>query len=304
LTVPAADTGSDHDRPTPRPVAHGQFARGERGLALLAVLWVVALLSVMALDVLAAARRESATAEDLAARARLDAAADAGLTLGIHALLQVAAEPGPRRGEAPFRPGSPPIEERFAGVRLSITIEDESGKIDLNQSESRLIAALFEALGVPRPRADELAGAIQDWRDQNDVPERIGGAEWPQYRAAGRAIPPRNGNFMTVEELVHVLGMTPELHALAAPSLTVHGQSQAPDRETASALVLRVMGAGGRAAPATRRAGAGGAALSPLAGRAYRIEVEATAAEARRRRSAIVRVTGDARDPYWIQEYR
>lgn len=274
--------------------------RRERGIALLAVLWVVALLSVMALDVLAAARREAGVAADGAIRARLDAAADAGIALGIHALLQAAAEPGARGTAARFRPGAPPLEESVAGVSLSIAITDESGRIDLNLAEPPLLIRLFEALDLPRPRAEALAAAIQDWSDQDDVPGARGGAEAPAYRAAGLPVPPRNGAFRSVDELRHVLGMTPELFARVAPAVTVHGQREMPDRETAAPLVLRALGAGGRAALPARRP----EEATALAGRAFRIEVEARLPDGVRRRGAVVRLTGDRSDPYWVHEYR
>lgn len=293
----------------------GALPSGERGLALLAVLWVVALLSVMALDVLASARREGAVADDLAIRARLEAAADAGLALGIHALLRAEAESGSRGAAAlaRFRPGAPPLEEAFAGVRLEIAISDDSGRIDLNQAPPALLSRLFEALDVPRPRAEALVAAIGDWRDQDDVPRPRGGAEAAEYRAARLAVPPRNGPFLSVEELRHLRGMTPELFAAAAPALTVHAQRQAPDPAAAGPLVLRALGpapTAGGAAPPRRGAAApdrprdGAPPASALAGRAFRITIEASAAEGRRRREAVVRITGDPRDPWWVHEYR
>lgn len=285
--------------------------RGERGLALLAVLWVVALLSVMALDVLAAARREGATAGDMAARARLDAAADAGLALAIHALLLAEAETGARAGSvARYRPGATPMEQEFEGVRLSIAIVDAAGRIDLNQAPPALLARLFEQAAVPRPQAEALAAMIVDWRDEDEVPNGRGGAEREQYRAAGRPVPPRNGLFLSVNEARHLLGMTPDLFERVAPMLTVHGQREAPDPETAGPEVIRALGPTARPtprrpeAPEPRGGRRGQVPLSPLAGRAFGITVDAQAPEGRRRRDAVVRLTGDPRDPYWVQEYR
>jgi general secretion pathway protein K len=281
------------------------------------VIWVVALLSVMALDVLAAARREDSAAQDLALRARLDAAADAGLVLAIGSLL--AADAGAARGRAAgaaFRPGAPALEEGFEGVRLSIAIEDEAGKVDLNRATRRVLQQLFEALGEPAARAEALAAAIEDWRDDDEEPAGPLGAEAPAYRRARQALLPRDGHFQSVDEVRHVLGMSAELFARAAPHLTVHGQREAPDPAVVGPLVQRAVGGtAARAAPAqparparpTRTRGGepvAGPPLSPLTGRAFRVQVEAAVAGGLRRRAAVVRLTGNPREPYWVQEYR
>jgi general secretion pathway protein K len=281
----------------------------QRGLALIAVLWVVSLLSVMALDVLAAARREGETAQDLATRARLEAAADAGLALAIHALVRADADSARSRDAASrFKAGAPPIDESFEGVRLTIGIEDESGKIDVNRAPARLLAQFFEALREPRPRAEALAAAIEDWRDDDEEPSGRGGAEATEYRRARRAVMPRDAFFQSLDELRHVIGMSPELFERAAPSLTVHSHRPAPDPEVAGPLVLQVVGPGRSGAPQPARQrlreAATGPRLSPLAGRAFRIQIEASEADGLRRRSAVVRLTGNPHDPYWVQEYR
>jgi len=78
--------------------------RAEQGLALVAVIWVVALLAVMTLDVLAAAGAEDRSAFDRGERARLDAAAEAGLALATRHLLAHA--PGPAGARPPRRSSS------------------------------------------------------------------------------------------------------------------------------------------------------------------------------------------------------
>jgi general secretion pathway protein K len=270
--------------------------RGQRGIALIAVIWVVALLAAMALDVLAIARQADRTAGDFAARAELDAAADAGLAMAIHELLGAAGGGGRPRGH----PEAPPRQASFAGTRLTIRIEDEAGKIDLNEARPALLRALFLALEVPATQADRLAAAIVDWRDVDDFPQP-GGAEGADYLRAGQRVPPRDGEFQSVEELGEVLGMTPELLARAAPALTVHGRRAEPDRAMAPALVLRALTIAGGPAPRMP-------ALDPrraeAEGRAYRVVVLAERADARRLRSAVVRVTGDPADPYWLHSYR
>jgi len=254
--------------------------RRERGFAIVAVVWSVALLSVMALDVLAAARREAGTAEASLGRAQLDAAADAGVALTLHALLA---------GER-----ARPDTLMFDGIALSVVVEEESGKLDLNASSPRLLRQLFEALDVPSARAEALVAAIEDWRDQDEIPRPRGGAEAPEYRRAGRGVPPRNGVFHAVEELAEVQGFAPELVARAAPALTVYTRAPQPDRARAGPLVLQALGG-----PAGRPA----LELRPetAAGRVVTIRVLAQRGGGRLERVAVARLTGNPREPVFLQ---
>ena len=95
--------------------------------------------------------------------------------------------------------------------------------------------------------------------------------------------------------------MTPELLARAAPALTVHGRRAEPDRATAGPLVLRAVTAAGGPAP---RAPPLDPRRAEAEGRAYRVVVLAERPDGRRLRSAVVRVTGDPADPYWVHSYR
>lgn len=261
--------------------------RGAGGFAIIVVVWAVALLSLMALDVVAAARREGSVALDQLARAQLEASADAGIMLGIHTLLAG---------------GAGAVDALvFAGTGLSVAIEPEAGKIDLNQASPRLLRALFEAAGLRGADAGAMATAVEDWRDTDQI-TRPGGAEAGFYQAAG-LIPPRDGTFESVAELLHVRGMTPALLAVVGPAVTVHAQAPQPDRRFASALVT------------TALAGAGGLGLAPVerptaradagsTGRAFTILAEAVVQGGRFQRRAVVRITGNPREPIYIHEWR
>lgn len=240
----------------------------------------------MALDVVAAARREGSVALDQLARAQLEAAADAGIMAAIHALT-----------------GGAGAAEGFVlgGAAVAVAIEPEAGKIDLNQASPRLLRALFEAAGLRGPDAAAMTAAVEDWRDTDQI-TRPGGAELTFYLGAGR-IPPRDGSFESVAELLHVRGMTPELLAVVGPAVTVHAQSPNPDRAAAGPLVQAAMsGAGALGLVTLDRPSA--RAEAGAVGRAFTILAEATVVGGRFTRRAVVRVTGDPREPVYIHEWR
>lgn len=110
-------------------------------------------------------------------------------------------------------------------------MEDESGKINLNASPAEDLERLFGA------RAD-VVPAILDWRDPRPG-KRPGGANDCDYVDFGYAC--RNGAFRSLEELLLVKGMTPELFQDVRESLTVY-TSGPVNINTASERVLQALG--------------------------------------------------------------
>jgi general secretion pathway protein K len=141
-------------------------------------------------------------------------AADAGIQRAILDL--VSSHTG-----STFRTDGTVYAWRFANSTVHISVQDEGGKINLNQASEALLAALFDSVGVDPSRAQSLADAIADFRDADNLP-RPRGAEEAEYRTAGLAWGPKNAPFEAVEELQQVLGMTREIYERVAPDLTIY----------------------------------------------------------------------------------
>ncbi|MBI1900685.1 MAG: general secretion pathway protein GspK, partial [Planctomycetia bacterium] len=102
-------------------------------------------------------------------------------------------------------------EGGFGGVRYGL--EDESTRLNLNT----LMLAEKEMpdggktllMGVPG-MTEEIADAILDWIDDDDEPRELG-AEIDYYSGLNPPYAPRNGAMTTVEELLLVRGVTPQL---------------------------------------------------------------------------------------------
>lgn len=186
-----------------------------RGLALIAVLWAVALLSIMAGSFSLGLQRDAGLLNSLQDRARSLALADAGLQY----TLMMLSIPDPKLR---WRAGDSLREIELPGGRVRLRVLDEGGKIDINTTqELTLRAVLTKLLNEDHDRADALADAILDWRDPDSL-KRLHGAEADDYAAAGKGYAPGNKNFQTLEELAMVLGMTPALYARLEPVLTLY----------------------------------------------------------------------------------
>jgi general secretion pathway protein K len=79
-----------------------------------------------------------------------------------------------------------------------------------------------------------------DWRDADEV-ERVNGAEFEAYEAAGLEIGPANRPFMMIDELLQVLGMSFDLYQKIEPGITVFSRAAMPDAAYAPVEALLAM---------------------------------------------------------------
>lgn len=106
-------------------------------------------------------------------------------------------------------------------TQVTVTLTDESARVDLNFASPELLAGLFRQIGVADDQAIAYAARVVDWRDEDDQVQKGGGAERAAYRALGRVDGPRNGSFVHPAELNLVLGIPGPIAAAAAPYVTV-----------------------------------------------------------------------------------
>lgn len=204
----------------------------QRGIALVLVLWVTLLLSVVVGSFTLVSRVETLTARNLLDATRAHFAAEAGVNFAVAAMSAADAE-------EEVVPDGRNFTLRLDDATVEISVVDESGRIDLNAAAREQLVSLFETLTEPDPdpevsesvpldplRVEELADAVLDWRDPDDL-VRLHGAERPEYEAAGYPYGPRNASFQSVEELQQVMGMNYELYQQVEPAVTVYsGRSE------------------------------------------------------------------------------
>lgn len=217
-----------------------------RGAALLLVLWLIALLTALIGAFALTARVESLQGRVLVKGAEAQEIARAGVE---YALERIADSDPATHWLADGRM----YPWNFAGSRVEISIVDETGKVDLNQADVTLLSALIKTVAGDSAPAAQLAAAIVDWRDPDPLTQPGGGAEDPDYAAAGLPYGAKDAPFETVAEVEQVLGMTPGLYALLEPSLTLYSGRPQPDPNYAPAPVLVALGLDPTAYLARRR---------------------------------------------------
>ncbi len=261
------------------------FAARERGFALIVVLGFLAVMSLIVIGVVGAARNAANSASRELVRAQAQAAVESGIDHAIGEILNA-------RGFAPSLFTKPQVIE-IGGFRVTVSARAEHAKVDINFADANLLAILFQAGGADAGRAQALASAVEDWRDGDDL-VRVNGAERREYEEAGRSYGPANRFFASPDELRLVLGVSASLYDCVRPEVTILAQRQGVDIDAASPAIRRVAGVDISAVVPAEK--------TIVVGDVYEVTARLNDASrgVRRAERASVRITGNPADPYWI----
>ena len=212
--------------------------RGERGFALVIALIVTALLVALLVEFVAEVYVDTSHSHNFVASQQAGILAESGIAGGIK-LLQASSliRQGSNYSSLLELWAKPQVLDTGDGT-VSISIEEESGKLNLNQATSsngtpndytdRAIR-LFKRLQL----SADLADALLDWVDENEDP-KPGGAETSYYGTLKFPYAAKNKRVETVEELALLKGFTPEALTKLRACITVHGSTS--DAEPATPI--------------------------------------------------------------------
>lgn len=202
------------------------------GIALISVLWIVALLSVVATGLSASVRTETRIVANTERMLRAQFAVESGVELAAMNLMYPEAVRWPADGSV--------RELAVADAQLRIATWNVTGKIDLNLAPMPLLRSLILQAGVDATTADYLSDAILDWRDSDDF-RHLNGAEDTEYRIAGLPYGAKDAPFDSIDELRMVLGMTDEIYTAIEESITTFSGQSGVNLQHASAQVVAAM---------------------------------------------------------------
>lgn len=261
------------------------------------VLWAVAFLAVIAGALLSVGQ----TAYHIAHNAVEDSQTNALIEAAVNRAVLAIFEPS---DDDQWRVDGTPRIISFEGTNLRVAIQDETGRIDLNQADQSLVAGLFRSIGLDIGAADSLTDQVLDWRDASPF-RRLNGAKEVEYRLAGRNYRPRNGPFQSIDEIRLVLGMTPDLFRQIRPAITVYSGHPFIDPDTAPLEALKALPSMNTAALANQMAMRSRTRepFRSLFGRTFSINVVVLRETNSMSRVAVVRLTGDSKKPFWILDW-
>lgn len=206
--------------------------RAVAGMALIAVLWIVAALTLLVVGVSGSVREQIRTVGQARELIEGQALAEAAIALAMQQLLVQ-----PERPE-----GIQHLGADYAGLTLDVEATPLDGLISLNDAPPELLAALLQvAGGLPAGPAEALAATLVEWRDTQ--PE-LDITDHPDARQPRR--------FEAPEDLLLVPGIDYGLYARLAPlvSADLAGSGGRVNPAAAPAGVLAVLAQGDAAAVA------------------------------------------------------
>lgn len=207
--------------------------KAQKGIALVLVLWVLLLLTIVTGSFALMARMDRLEANTLLSGTQARMSAEAAINLAVLALR----DPD---DETRMLADGRVYETVLDGVKVEVRAIDERGKLDINASDELTLANLFTGNGMEPDKAELLAAAVMDWRDEDEL-ERVNGAEEDAYHAAGLELGPANRPFMMTEELLQVIGMDYDFYRKLEPGITVFSRAGNPDPAFAPVEALMAM---------------------------------------------------------------
>ncbi len=190
----------------------------QKGIALFLVLWVLTLLMVIVGEFCYTMRTEIRITRNFMEQIQARTIAEAGIYTTIAGLLK-------KNNETKTRPATSAEEDTYNNAfRLNIEppvipfdvgafrahIDNEAGKININQVEPQLLRFIFNGMGIDTQEQNIIIDSIIDWRDTDNL-HRLNGAENDYYNNLPDPYPCKNGPFSSAEELLLVRGITQEI---------------------------------------------------------------------------------------------
>jgi len=197
----------------------------ERGIALFLVLWVLTLLSVIVGEFCFAMRTDVNITRNFKEQTEAYYIALAGMNRAISEMVrnEVILEKVKSKDREEKLEDVGGDEERprwrvnadipsvpYGRGQFEIRIDNESGKVNINGANGSLLRIMLSGFDLDDNQESIIVDSILDWRDKNDL-HRLNGAEDDYYKSLSRPYNCKNGDFDSVEELLMVRGVTPEI---------------------------------------------------------------------------------------------
>ncbi|MCX5907400.1 MAG: type II secretion system protein GspK, partial [Deltaproteobacteria bacterium] len=199
-----------------------------RGVALIMVLWVLAVLSVIVFEFSFAMRTEVSMTKNYQEELQLHALAEGGIQRAVAELVY---KQDPRiqqlrknfKQEAILKQEEIPEEQKewvtdgreykvpFERGECTVRVMGEAGKVNINVVSETMLRKIIVNLGLEEEKRDIVVDSILDWRDPDDF-HRMNGAENDYYQGLPEPYNCKNGNLDAVEELLLVKGVTAQLY--------------------------------------------------------------------------------------------
>ncbi|MBT2990565.1 MAG: general secretion pathway protein GspK [Candidatus Thiodiazotropha sp. (ex Ctena orbiculata)] len=196
-------------------------ASGQQGVALVLVLWLVALLTIVAASFATHSKVETRLTTNAIDALRSRLLAESGVNRSIIELM--VSDPEQR-----WRSNGQVQQIKSDQGELRISIRNSSGLLDLNKTTADQLVNLFALIADDFQEQEALAYRLIDWRDGDDL-RHLNGAEDPDYRSAGYAYDTAGRNLASIDELAYVMGFDAAKVDRLRPFVTLYSDTGTVD---------------------------------------------------------------------------
>ncbi len=190
----------------------------QKGFVLIAVIWLCGMIAALAAGLVTRVRIEALSAAATQFETRAGFIADGMIRLYAYRLA-ISTKPAEARGLETYCNW---LNESVAGI----SIQDQTGLVDLNTAPPQLFASLLEGLGTTTSDAKKLARELEDFRDSDSLAQS-GAPEPATYPDLN--VGPKNAALEAIEEIDQLPGMTEALYRTLLPMVTVHSSQPGID---------------------------------------------------------------------------
>ena len=173
----------------------------QRGMILIALLWILAALSLLALNLSSTVRGELNAASASMQGEKAYFFARGGLEAALYQLVYPSADPEKQKSRFPYRDGMNHFWITSDDWVCHVAVQDEAGKIDLNFANETLLKRLMQNTGIEEPQAETIVESILRCREGNGS----------QGSRDGETPAGKRHLFSSLEELLLVDGISREV---------------------------------------------------------------------------------------------
>jgi general secretion pathway protein K len=188
----------------------------QKGIALLMVLWIMAFLTVMVLSFSLVVRSDVYSTLSFKENMQNRLLAEAGIERAVMEIFYYNTNKNQKtilEEKEIIKIDGTQYTGRTGNGNYTFCIIDESGKININlltDSTRIIFYNLLVNYGISNETADTITDSLLDWKDSDEL-HRLNGAESDYYMSLPDPYESKNSNFDTLEELLLVKGVTPEI---------------------------------------------------------------------------------------------
>ena len=192
---------------------HIKHTSSQKGVALLIVLWVLTILLVIVFSFSFMTRTEMLSTASFRGGLERKFIAEGAMERAIMELFYRNTYKNQTielEGREVWQVDGTPYTGQLGNGTYTVSIIDESGKVDINAASDVVLKNLLVNIGVPEEEADTIVDSMMDWKDSDDL-HRLHGAENDYYLSLQNPYKAKNARFDSLEELLLVKGVTADI---------------------------------------------------------------------------------------------